>query len=60
MTITRVEPFILHVPVTRNEIADSTHVVSHWGMPGVRLHTDDGRIGFGDLIEILSAWGSCD
>ena len=29
MKITRVEPFILHVPVTRNEIADSTHVVSH-------------------------------
>ena len=47
MTITRVEPFILHVPVTRNEIADSTHVVNHWGMPGVLLHTDDGAVGCG-------------
>lgn len=47
MKITRVEPFILHVPVTRNGIADSTHVVTHWGMPGVRLHTDDGRVGYG-------------
>ena len=47
MKIARVEPFILHVPVTRDEIADSTHTISHWGMPGVRLHTDAGLVGYG-------------
>lgn len=29
LKITRVEPFILHVPVTGSQIADSTHSITH-------------------------------
>lgn len=47
MKITSVETFILHVPVTRSGIADSTHQVSHWGAPGVIIHTDTGISGYG-------------
>ncbi len=47
MTIRRIEPFILHVPVTGSSISDSTHTLSHWGVVGCRIHTDDGRIGTG-------------
>ncbi|MCL4299047.1 MAG: mandelate racemase/muconate lactonizing enzyme family protein [Anaerolineae bacterium] len=47
MKITGVEPFILHVPVTRSQIADSTHQVTHWGAPGVILYTDAGLSGYG-------------
>jgi L-alanine-DL-glutamate epimerase-like enolase superfamily enzyme len=47
MKITQVEPFILHVPVTKNRIEDSTHGVTHWGAPSVILHTDSGLRGFG-------------
>ncbi len=47
MKITRVETFILHMPVTRSEIADSTHQITHWGAPGVILHTDTGLRGYG-------------
>jgi L-alanine-DL-glutamate epimerase-like enolase superfamily enzyme len=47
MKITQVEPFILHVPVTRRRIEDSTHQVSHWGAPGVILRTDAGISGYG-------------
>lgn len=47
MKITRVDPFILHVPVTRAQIADSTHQVTHWGAPGVILDTDAGIRGYG-------------
>ena len=47
MKITAVEPFLLHVPVTGGSIADSTHVVTHWGMPGCRILTDSGLEGFG-------------
>jgi len=47
MKITRVEPFILHVPVTGSGIADSTFAVTHWGAPGVILHTDAGIRGYG-------------
>jgi len=47
MKITRVEPFILHVPVTGSGIADSTFSVTHWGAPGVILHTDAGIRGYG-------------
>ena len=47
MKITRVEPFILHVPVTGSGIADSTHQVTHWGAPGVIVHTDAGVCGTG-------------
>jgi L-alanine-DL-glutamate epimerase-like enolase superfamily enzyme len=47
MKITRLEPIILHAPVTRGGIADSTHKLSHWGAPGVAIHTDDGLVGYG-------------
>ncbi len=47
MKITAIEPFLLHVPVTGGSIADSTHVVTHWGMPGCRVLTDAGLVGYG-------------
>jgi L-alanine-DL-glutamate epimerase-like enolase superfamily enzyme len=47
MKITRLESFILHVPVTRNAIQDSTHHLSHWGAPGVVIHTNTGLCGYG-------------
>ncbi|HEX5482385.1 MAG TPA: mandelate racemase/muconate lactonizing enzyme family protein [Terriglobia bacterium] len=47
MKITRIEPFILHVPVTGSEISDSTHRITHWGAPGVIIHTDSGLRGYG-------------
>ena len=47
MKITRLEPIILHAPVTRGGIADSTHQISHWGAPGVAIHTDTGQVGYG-------------
>ena len=47
MKITAVESFILHVPVTGQQIADSTHTVTHWGVVGARIETDDGLTGFG-------------
>src|SRR5208283_4246809 len=47
MKITRLEPFILHAPVTRGGIADSTHALTHWGAPGVAIHTDSGLTGYG-------------
>ena len=46
MKITGFETFILHVPVTRSQIADSTHQVTHWGTPGVIIHTDAGLAGY--------------
>ncbi|HWP40763.1 MAG TPA: mandelate racemase/muconate lactonizing enzyme family protein [Tepidisphaeraceae bacterium] len=45
--ISSIETFILHVPVTRGGIADSTHSISHWGVPGVIIRTDDGLAGYG-------------
>lgn len=47
MKISRLEPFILHVPVTGAEVSDSTHRVTHWGAPGVIIHTDSGLCGYG-------------
>lgn len=47
MKITKLEPIILHAPVTRGGIADSTHTLSHWGAPGVAIHTDTKHIGYG-------------
>ncbi len=47
MKIERVQPFILHVPVTGNEIADSTHRIDFWGAPGVMIETDNGLTGYG-------------
>jgi L-alanine-DL-glutamate epimerase-like enolase superfamily enzyme len=45
--ITKINTFILHVPVTQEAIADSTHALTHWGAPGVMIHTDEDLIGFG-------------
>jgi L-alanine-DL-glutamate epimerase-like enolase superfamily enzyme len=47
MRITRLEPIILHAPVTRGGIADSTHSLTHWGAPGVAIHTDTEHVGYG-------------
>lgn len=47
MKITRIVPLILHAPVTRGGIADSTHRITHWGAPGVAIHTDNGLVGYG-------------
>lgn len=47
MKITNVQPFILHTPVTRDEIADSSHQISHWGAPGLIIETDAGLRGYG-------------
>jgi L-alanine-DL-glutamate epimerase-like enolase superfamily enzyme len=47
MKIKSVTPFILHVPVTGAQIADSTHTVTHWGVVGARVDTEDGSSGFG-------------
>lgn len=47
MKITGIETFILHVPVTRAGIADSTHSITHWGAPGVIVHTSEGIDGYG-------------
>lgn len=45
--ITALEPFLLHVPVTNQHIADSMHKLTHWGMPGVLVQTDTGLCGYG-------------
>ena len=46
MKITRIEPFIVHVPLNL-PINDSSSHVTHWGVPGVILHTDEGLFGTG-------------
>jgi L-alanine-DL-glutamate epimerase-like enolase superfamily enzyme len=45
--IRSVEPFVLHVPVTGSQIADSTHSITHWGVVGAKITTQDGLEGFG-------------
>ena len=47
MKIKSVKPFILHVPVTGSQIADSTHSISHWGVVGAQIETEDGLTGYG-------------
>lgn len=47
MKIKKIETFILHVPVTRGIIKDSTYTVTHRSAPGVILRTDDGMTGYG-------------
>ncbi len=47
MKITALKPFILHVPVSKSLIGDSTHTITHWGMPGVIVETDAGIFGTG-------------
>ena len=45
MKIKSVEPFVLHVPVTGSQIADSTHTLTHWGVVGARIETEEGLVG---------------
>lgn len=47
MKITAISPFILHMPVTGSQIADSTHTLSHWGVVGAKIDTDAGVSGYG-------------
>ncbi len=47
MRITKIETFLLHVPVTGRHISDSLHQITHWGVPGVMLYTDTGLTGYG-------------
>jgi L-alanine-DL-glutamate epimerase-like enolase superfamily enzyme len=47
MKITKVEPFILHIPVTGNGISDSTHSITHWGVVGAQISTANGLVGWG-------------
>jgi L-alanine-DL-glutamate epimerase-like enolase superfamily enzyme len=47
MKIKSVQPFILHVPVTGSQIADSTHSITHWGVVGVQIDTENGLTGYG-------------
>ncbi len=47
MQIKSVDPFILHPPVNADSISDSTHTVTHWGVVGARITTDDGFQGYG-------------
>src|SRR3546814_12602977 len=47
MRITSVEPFILHSPIARGAISDSTNTITHWGIVGARITTDDGLEGYG-------------
>jgi L-alanine-DL-glutamate epimerase-like enolase superfamily enzyme len=47
MKVKSVNTFVLHVPVTRDQIADSTHTLSHWGVVGTTIETDTGIIGYG-------------
>jgi L-alanine-DL-glutamate epimerase-like enolase superfamily enzyme len=44
--ITRVESFILHVPIHKY-VEDSFNTADQWGLPGVILHTDAGITGLG-------------
>src|ERR1700733_155447 len=47
MKITAVEPFIFHVPLNVDSISDSTHTITHWGVVGTRITTEDGLEGYG-------------
>lgn len=37
----------MHVPVTGGSISDSTHTITHWGIVGSRIETDDKLVGWG-------------
>lgn len=47
MKIDAIETFVLHVPVTRGKIEDSTFSLTHRSAPGVILRIDDGIVGYG-------------
>ena len=42
LRIRSVEPFILHIPLNADSISDSTHTITHWGVVGTRIVTEDG------------------
>jgi L-alanine-DL-glutamate epimerase-like enolase superfamily enzyme len=46
MRISRVEPFIIHVPLS-GKIADSTNSIDHWGFAGAVVHAETGLKGYG-------------
>jgi L-alanine-DL-glutamate epimerase-like enolase superfamily enzyme len=45
--IKTIEPFILHLPLTSDSISDSTHSITHWGVVGTAITTEDGLTGYG-------------
>lgn len=47
MIVKAINPFIMHIPVTGNQIADSTHTISHWGVVGLEIETRNGLCGYG-------------
>jgi L-alanine-DL-glutamate epimerase-like enolase superfamily enzyme len=47
MKIEKVEAFIMHLPVTGDSIADSTHRISLWGVVGAKIRTSSGLEGIG-------------
>jgi L-alanine-DL-glutamate epimerase-like enolase superfamily enzyme len=47
MKIKSVEPFIVHAPLNVDSISDSTHTITHWGVVGAKIVTEDGLEGFG-------------
>jgi L-alanine-DL-glutamate epimerase-like enolase superfamily enzyme len=53
MKITKVDPFILHIPLGRT-IADSFNSTAHVGFTGVRLSTDEGLEGVGFTTTLAS------
>lgn len=46
MKITKIETFILQVPLNP-PIKDAINAPTHWGLPGVRIFTDENIIGYG-------------
>lgn len=46
MKITKVETFILHVPIVP-PITDAINSPTHWGLAGVNIYTDEGIFGTG-------------
>jgi L-alanine-DL-glutamate epimerase-like enolase superfamily enzyme len=46
MKITKVETFVIHVPITP-PISDSITACTHWGLAGCHIYTDEGIFGTG-------------
>lgn len=46
MKITKVEPFVLQVPLKR-DVSDALDTNPFWGVPGCLIHTDEGIVGTG-------------
>jgi L-alanine-DL-glutamate epimerase-like enolase superfamily enzyme len=47
MKIKSVASFILHCPLNTDSISDSTHTITHWGVVGACITTEDGLLGYG-------------